>query len=158
MESFPPTAAFEEAVGRARKLLARHGLLCPTRPEELEAWLQTDTPYPNPSPDELLRNPFLVIHELIEIAAVKRMGLHITKDVIVRNLERINDAHLEAARTEVDIAVRERALGHLESRLEDLRAWCEDPLLTPGQKAAYEGFRRKVETILASMRTGNGQV
>lgn len=148
MEAFPSRERFEAAVAEARALLARRGYAVRGDPEELMAWLRTETPYPNPSPADLLDTPLLVVHELVEIEEAKRMGLRITNDVIVRNLERINDAHLRAAEVELDVAMREGEEEYVRSRALDLAGWCEDPLLTASQRRAYEAFLDRVEAWL----------
>lgn len=154
MESFPPLARFEQAVEAGNALLARWGYAYRTTATELVAWLQTDTPYPNPAPAKLLDTIFLVVHEIVEIAEAERMGLKITKDVIVRNMEKINDAHLIAAEVELRVAVAEGDIRYVETRLADLGSWCEDPLLTASQRAAYESFRNRVRRWLRMARLG----
>lgn len=154
MAAFPSRARLEAAVAEGNALLARHGFRYRGRAEELEAWLHTDTPYPNPEPADLLESRYLVVHEIVEIAEAKRMGLRITRDVIVRNMEAINDAHLVAAQAELRIAAAEGDLSYVRSRFEDLRHWCEDPLLAPRQKGAYEAFRDRVATWVAASNEG----
>ncbi len=148
METFPPLERFERAVSEADVLLARHGYGYRGDAADLMAWLQTDTPYPNPSPAEILDTPLLVVHEIVEIAEVRRMGLRITKDVIVRNMERINDAHLRATEVELDLAIREERTDYVRSRSRDVASWCEDPLLTPPQRRAYATFRDRIDLWL----------
>ncbi len=149
METFPPLEQFERAVSEADALLAGHGYAYRGDAAELMAWLQTDTPYPNPSPAEILDTPLLVVHEIVEIAEVRRMGLRITKDVIVRNMERINDAHLRATEVELELAIRDRRTDYVLSRFRDVASWCEDPLLTPAQREAYETFRDRIDRWLS---------
>ncbi len=141
----------------AQTLLARYGHVYPGTPDELMAWLRTDTPYPNPSPADLLDVPFLVVHEIVEIAEARGMGLRITKDVIVRNMERINDAHLRATDVELDIAIHEGRTDYVRSRFLDLRCWSRDPLLTPSQRKAYEAFRDRIEAWLRERTTEPGR-
>lgn len=154
MGSFPPRAKFETAVAEGNTLLARHGYPERGTAEDLEAWLRTDTPYPNPDPADLLDSPFLVVHEIVEISEAKRRGLRITKDVIVRNMETINDAHLAASEAELRIAAATGQVEYVESRSADLESWCEDPLLTPSQRAAYGAFRDRVATWLETAKRG----
>ncbi len=139
---------------RARALLRRCGYDFPSSSRELVAWLKTDTPYSNPPNDSLLKNPYLVVHEIVEIAEVKKRGLRITKDVIVKNMELINDAHLAASTVEFNVAARDGALDHLRSRYADLRSWCKDPLLTIPQREQYEAFRAATERRLAALGQG----
>lgn len=157
MEGFPPRERFERAVSEANERLARHGYAHRGDASDLTAWLRTDTPYPNPSPAEFLDAPFLVVHEVVEIAEVRRMGLRITRDVIVRNMERINDAHLRATEVELDVAIREADAAHVRSRLQDLESWCEDPLLTGPQRAAYEALRDRIRARRHGRREGSGR-
>ncbi len=154
MGSFPPRARFRAAVSAGNALLARHGVRQRGTAAELEAWLRTDTPYPNPEPGDLLDTPFLVVHEIVEIDAAKRRGLTITKDVIVRNMVAINDAHLEAAEVELRIAAAEGDRGYVEKRYADLRAWCDDSLLTEAERGAYGAFRDRVARWLESRTRG----
>lgn len=152
MGAFPPRERFESAVTTGNALLARHGFPQRGTADELSAWLRTDTPYPNPEPGDLLDSPFLVVHEMVEIDEAKRRGLRITKDVIVRNMETINDAHLAAAQVELRIAAAEGAVAYVESRLADLRGWCEDPLLTPAQRSSYAVFWDRVARWVGTAR------
>lgn len=132
----------------SHRLLRAYGYDYSVSPRELVAWLKTDTPYPNPTNEALLENDYLVVHEIVEIVEAKRMGLKITKDVIVKNIERINDAHLTAAMVEFDVAVKEGAFDHLRSRLRDLTGWCEDPLLTQDQRTRYNTFRTRMKRLV----------
>ena len=155
MGSFPPRERFEAAAAAGNRLLERHAFPQRGSAQELEAWLQTDTPYPNPDPGDLLDSPFLVIHELVEIDEAKRRGLRITKDVIVRNMETINDAHRVAAEVELRIAASERDVAYVESRFADLRSWCDDPVLTSSQRESYLAFRDRVSGWLERARQGS---
>ncbi len=150
-DDFPPLRRFEEAMQRANAILRDRGRSYPVTAEDLMAWLQTDTPYPNPTPCDLLDNAFLVIHEIVEIDSIRRMGLVITKDVIVKNMEKVNVAHLAAARVEFDVAASYGDVDYLRSRFQDLQGWCEDPLLSAPLRLEYESFRRETERTLARL-------
>ena len=154
MGSFPSRARFETAVAAANALLARHGYRERGTAAELEAWLRTDTPYPNPDPADLLDAPFLVVHEVVEIAEVQRRGLPITQDVIVRNLETVNDAHWTASEAEFRIAAAEDQVEYVASRFADLEGWCDDPVLTASQRAAYVALRDRVAGWLEGAKRG----
>lgn len=156
MGTFPPRARFEAAVSAGNALLERHGFPQRGTAAELEAWLRTDTPYPNPDPGDLLDSPCLVVHEIVEIEAVKRRGLRITKDVIVRNMVVVNDAHLEAAEVELRVAAVGGHRDYVQDRFADLAAWCADPELTATQRLAYERFRDRVAAWLRTADQGAG--
>lgn len=154
MAPFPSRERFRKAVRAGNALLARHGFPQRATADALRAWLRTDTPYPNPDPADLLRVPFLVVHEIVEIDEAKRKGLRITKDVIVRHMEAINDAHRVAAEVELRIAASEGDLAYVASRAEDLRVWCDDPLLTPAQRVEYAILRDRVNGWVREARRG----
>ncbi len=126
----------------ARGLLRKQRYSPRASTEDFVRWLHTDTPYPNPSFDEIVAKPYYVVHELVEVEEAKRMSLRLTKDVIVKHMKRVNDAHLVASRAEFIAALRAGDRKHLTMRYRDLEAWCRDPLLTPLQKRRYEAFRR----------------
>ena len=141
-------AAVFAALRQARRVLRGHGYTCHVTADEFVRWLHTDTPYPNPTFDDIVENPLFVMHELVEIGAVKRMGLKLTKDVILKNPLPIAAAHLKAAEVEFRIAYETRAFEHLRMRVGDAKAWCEDPVLTPALKKRHEVFRDKWVQLL----------
>ncbi|MGQ0796450.1 MAG: hypothetical protein ACT4OI_01095 [Methanobacteriota archaeon] len=125
--------------------------------KDFVAWLRADTPYPNPTPDALLENPFLVVHEIVEIEEVRRRGLRITRDVIVRNLAAVDIAHARAAEVELEVARAHGAFDHMRECLDDVRGWASDPGVTPGQRKLYRSLYRKTKAAideLARARTG----
>ena len=136
-------AAVSAALRQARKVLRGQGYTCHATADEFVRWLHTDTPYPNPTFDEIVENPLFVIHELVEIEAVKRMGLKLTKNVILENPLEIAAAHLEAAEVEFRVAYETGATEHLRMRVDHAKAWCEDPVLTPALRKRHEAFRDK---------------
>ena len=127
----------------ARRVLRNHGCTCHVTADEFVRWLHTDTPYPNPTFGDIVENPLFVIHELVEIETVKRTGLKLTKDVILRNPLPIAAAHLKAAEVEFSIAFETGAYDHLKMRVEHAKAWCEDPALTPALRKRHAAFRDK---------------
>lgn len=144
----PSEQEVSAAVEQARQLLEKYGYQFPASTRELLTWLTADTPYPNPPIESVLKNPYLVIHEIVEITEAKGAGLTLARDVIVKNMQTVSDAHLVAAVVEFDVAAKDGAVDHLRARYADLQSWCEDPLLTPNQRVRYEEFRTTVERRL----------
>ena len=141
-------AAVFAALRQARKLLRGHGYTCRVTADEFVRWLHTDTPDPNPTFDDIVGNPLFVIHELVEIEVVKRTGLKLTKDVILKNPLPIAAAHLRAAEVEFSVAYETGAYDHLKMRVEHAKAWCKDPVLTPALRKRHETFRDKWVQLL----------
>jgi len=80
-----------------------------------------------------------MVHELVEIDEVRRMGLRITKDVIVRNMVRTTDAPLKAARVEfvhVLVPRHPRALTARENQAGAVWRGIPPPLLSAVARAA----------------------
>jgi hypothetical protein len=133
-------AEVERAVLEAKRVLAEHGHECSTTADELILWFSADTPFEDTTLDGVLGRPLIVIHELVEIHHVKRRGLGLTQDVIVKNLEQVDEAHYEAAEVELDIALRLGEMSHVAGRLKDVEQWSIDPTVVPAMKAKYRGM------------------
>jgi hypothetical protein len=127
-----------KAVENAKRLLRNRGYDCQVTPEELVQWFKADTPYDQDfGLEKVIANPLIVVHELVEIENVKRMGLALTKDVIMRNLNKVDDAHLKAVEIELQLAKSTKDVEHIRDRLEDIKTWIEDPSVTPKNKESY---------------------
>ena len=152
------------AVEEAKDILRKHGFECQTTAEDLVLWFQADTPFDeNFGLDVIIKTPLLVVHELVEIEQVKKMGLALTKDVIVNNLEKVDDAHMRAAEVEFRIAASKNDLGHLLERAANIKMWSEDDTVTQTNKMLYRDMydrtldvideirntRRRIRTIVA---------
>jgi hypothetical protein len=119
--------AVARAVADAKRLLSEHGHECQATTEDLILWFQADTPFDEDSGlDKVIGIPLIVVHELVEIDNVKRMGIALTKNAIVDNIEKVDDAHMKAAEVELQIAASMRDVGHLRWRSEHIRMWSED--------------------------------
>ncbi|MDH3365436.1 MAG: hypothetical protein OEM29_05480 [Thermoplasmata archaeon] len=143
-DSMALNSEINQAVEEARRLLKSHGYECATTTEDLVCWFEADTPFEgDPGLDEILTNPLIVAHELVEIENVKRMGLSLTKDVILENLEKVDDAHLKATEIELELAASTKALRHIRNRLKNIEMWSEDATVTPENKEKYRRMYSK---------------
>lgn len=127
----------ESAVQSAKARLEADGTSCGVSADDLSRWFEADTLYPDISLDEVLANPWLVIHEIVEIDAIKKRGMKLTKDVIIKHPDEVDNAHYEAAVIELRIAAEEKDAKHLRERIPDIRHWSEDPQVQPEMKAKY---------------------
>jgi len=140
-----------EAVDAARRLLKAQGRECSTTPAELKAWFEAETPYDDISLEEVLRNPYLVVHELVEVEEVRRKGLVLGKRTIVDNLEGVDEAHLVATRLELRCAYAEGDSGHIRSRIPDIVAWMDDPGVSRLQKDEYRRLLAEAERMAEAL-------
>ena len=156
MSTHPPLEEVEEAVISAEKLLEKHGYKLPVKvsAEDLIKYFEAETPYPDISLAEVLKEPLLVVHELVELSEIKKRGFKIDKDIIVRYHEEIYEIHLKAAEIELEIALKENRLDYVAKRIKAVESWLNDPLLPPWLKEdckrLYTTFKQKISRFQLS--------
>jgi len=139
----------ERAVSEGLETLRSHGHFCDVSAADLELWFCADTPYPDIGIEDVIRNPFLVVHEIVEIDEVKKMGLDIgRKDVIISDMELVDRAHLKAAQIEIEIAYATKNRAHLAERIHDIGNWSKDPLVEPEMRARYAKMHHEARRML----------
>ena len=118
--------------------------------EDFRQYLYDDTA----TVDDVLENEFLMIHELVEISELKKMGKTINKRVIVDSSKiTIYAAHFMAIEKELEYAlhkrdyawVKNRLRQHKESVLED------DPNLPQEMRPRAEAILEKFEARLKAL-------
>jgi hypothetical protein len=125
------------AVDNAKLILSNCGVDVDVTADQLWDWFDTELPIPDIELGDVILDPLLVVHELVEIDEVLKMGLVITKDIVIRNPKKIDDAHLKATRVELMVAKSVGATEHLKDRILDIEKWCQDKTLTESRRAEY---------------------
>ena len=148
----PADARVEAALAEGLNTLRSHGHFCDVSVQDFRRWFRAETPYPDITMEDVVRNPFLVVHEIVEIDEVKKNGLGLEKDVIINNLERVDRAHLKAAKIEIDVALAARNRKHISERLKDIRAWSKDPLTGPEMRREYSELANRAARSLAKLK------
>jgi hypothetical protein len=141
----------ENALQSAMLALAKLGKTCEVSAEDIAKWFEADTLYPDITLDEVLKDPWLVVHEIVEIDAVKKAGLVLTKDVIITHLAEVDRAHYEAAMIELKIAAKNKDATHLMDRIPDIRNWSKDPHVLPEMRARYARLCSETEQALRTI-------
>ena len=142
----------ERAVSDGLKTLRSHGHSCDVTAADLELWFRADTPYPDIGIEDVMRNPLLVVHEIVEIDEIKKMGLDMgRKDVIISNLELVDKAHLKAARIEIEIAYAMKNRAHIAEMINAIGNWSKDPLVEPEMRARYAKMQQVAEGMLIQL-------
>ncbi len=113
----------------ALNLLLSIGYKCDISLDELKIYLSADTFYQDLLREEILENVYLLAHEIVEVCEIKRMGLVIDKDVIIKHHRDVYKAHLKAAELELELAKLRDDWSYISRRLKDVEEWCKDPLL-----------------------------
>ena len=132
------------------KILKRFGYDCNVSEKELMTYLTADTPYPDLSSKAILSDDLWLIHELIEINELKKMGIAITgKDLIMKNLEKVYEAHLKALKLEILIAQKLGRLDHIERSFKNLKNIVHsDPLIPSHLRSAFKDMLEKYRDAL----------
>ena len=139
------------AVDKAKEIMADCGIKVEVTADQLWDWFQTDLPVPDVELGEVVIDPLTVIHELVEIDEILKMGLAITKDVIIKNPEKVDDAHLRAAKVELEVAKAIRAVDHMRERILSIEGWCVDKTLSEDRKAEYRRLLAKTKADIAEL-------
>ena len=91
--------------------------------------------------DDIFGNDYLLLHEIYEISCLKRGGLRIDRNVIIKNRETVYHCHLRAMDFEIDKACEEGKKEHVRRRIKDLKSYLTDPHLP-------ENLRNEVKKII----------
>ena len=91
--------------------------------------------------DDILGNDYLLLHEIYEISCLKREGLRIDRNVIIKNREAVYQCHLRAMDFEIGRACEEGKIEHVRRRIKDLKSYLIDPYLP-------ENLRNEVKKII----------
>ncbi len=146
-----PLDDFARAVEEATELLRRHGHDYVISLDDLRRYAQADTFYSSAITwEEILQDELMVAYEVAEVAELKRLGLEITKDVIVQNVDQVYAAHLRAAEVEIELARAIEDYDHVRDRLEVFRSWTGDPLVPPELEGEYERLYTRAKRLAAS--------
>ena len=125
-----------------KSALMSQGYVCSVSADDFQSWFETGAPH-GAGIDEVLKNPLLIVHSLVEINEAKKMGVTIAKDMIIGNPEKIDEAHIIAAEMELDFAMARCEYAHIKKRMNDFKAWCEDNRIAEKLKDRYKKHYEK---------------
>lgn len=141
----------QTAVDKAKELMTNCGIDVDTTTEDLIDWFDTELPFPDITLGEVVIDPLLVVHELVEIDEMLKMGFALTKDVIMKNPEEVDDAHLKAAGIEMKIAHSIGAAEYIRDRIKDMEGWCIDKALAESRRADYRQLLKTTKDYLSEL-------
>ncbi len=134
----------QEKLAEAEHLLELVDYKNLTSVDDILLYYSADTFYEDLSLEQVLKNIFLVVHELVEISEIKKMNLQLTKNVILKNPSKIYKAHLIATEKELKIAFLVDNIEHIKRRRKDVEDWLSDPYL-PG--SLVEKVKQLLKTV-----------
>ena len=145
----PDDGEIEQAVSTAKDLLGGLGYACDVSVSDLVKWFEADTVYDQDfGLDKVITMPLIVVHELVEIDTVKKMGLGLGKRVILDNPDLVETAHLKATEVEMRVALSVGDYGHVRMRLGNMMSWIEDPSVSPEYKDEYTKLHASISEEL----------
>jgi hypothetical protein len=97
--------------------------------------------------EDVLRNEFLMVHEVVEISELKKMGVPINKQTVVRFYPKVYEAHLTALDYELTHAINEGNYEWLKPRFKNFEAQLNDPFLPPEFKYLKQKLAPKVKHL-----------
>jgi len=106
---------------------------------------------------DVLSNPYLMAHEVVEVSELKRSGVRIDSRTVRRlGLARqMYEAHLKAAEYELELALRDKETSWIRSRLRDMQVWLKDEHLP---KQLVPRCRDLVDRLATSIPSAKGDV
>jgi len=78
---------------------------------------------------DVLGNDFLIIHEIVEISELKKMGIPIHRRTIMMFHPKVYEAHYTATEYEFDYALDKKDYDWLKVRINHAKSWLEDNYL-----------------------------
>lgn len=80
--------------------------------------------------DKVLLSKWLLIHEIIELNELKKMGFKISGSLLFSESEKVFHAHLTATEWELDLAFEAKDFSWIATRLIHVKSWLEDSSLS----------------------------
>jgi len=99
--------------------------------------------------DEILGSELLLLHELVEISELKRMGFRIGPRTAVEAYPRTYETHLSAVEVELEAALRLGKMGWVERRVRDLESYLEDEHLPPHLRGRVFSLAERFRRVLS---------
>jgi hypothetical protein len=146
-----PKVAKKKVIMRVRwgkKRLSEFDYPCNITADDLIRYFQTDTFYPDLGLSGILDNDWLVLHELVELQEIKRMGFRITKQFALRYNAEIENAHLKATEIECKIAFMAGDIAHLKKRLRHIKMWSRDSGPALSFRKKYSALYTRIAFLL----------
>ncbi len=106
---------------------------------------------------DVLSNPYLMVHEVVEMSELKGNGVRIDSGT-VRRLglsPQMYEAHLKAVECELRLALRDKEIPWIRSRLRDMQIWLKDEHLP---KELMPRFRDLIDSLAISIPSEEGGV
>ena len=115
--------------------------------EEFSEYMSGETPTGDRTTlEDVLANDFLMVHEVVELSELKKMGVQVGRDTVVEHYPEVYRAHLVALKYELTYALRKGALEWFWRRLPAVSV--EEPWLP----REFSHLKGRLEPLCSSIR------
>jgi hypothetical protein len=142
----------EVAIDKAKELMVDAGLDSDVTYSDLVDWFESEVPVPDIEIEDIVLDPLLLVHELVEIREIIKMGLELSPDSLAKNKDKVWEAHLKAIATEMLVARRTHALEHMRSRLGDIERCCTDSRIPTKLRADYSRLFTVTKEVVSDLQ------
>jgi hypothetical protein len=145
----------EAGISRAKELMAEIGLDSDVTYEDFVDWFESEVPVPDVTIGDVVMDPLLVVHELVEIHEVLKMGLELSQEVLARNQDKVKDAHMKATATDLVVARNTNAMEHIKRRARELEKRCVDESVSESARTEYRKLLELSKELLSDLEKGH---
>lgn len=125
--------AIQELIEETKQLVEGHNLsLQEVYAEDLVEYFSGETPTGDTTTLVMvLDSRWLLLHEIIELSELKRMGHEISSKIPFTHQKEVYHAHMTATEWEFRIAKEKNDLDWVKQRISLIPSWLEDPEMPP---------------------------
>ncbi len=98
--------------------------------------------------DRILEDDLLLLHEIVEISELKRMGFAISPRILMKAYPKTYEAHLTALEVEIKVAAHLGRCDRLQGRISDLSTYLDDEYLPAYLRGKVIELRRYAKSLL----------
>jgi len=103
---------------------------------------------------DVLDNEYLMIHEVVEISELKKLGIQINKQTVMMTFpDPSYSTHYTATEYELDYALSSKNYDWLKTRMKHAKSWMEDEDLPQHLVPRYKALMEKLSKALEERRT-----
>ncbi len=119
-------------------------------PKEFYDYMTGETPTGDTiTISDVLDNDYLMIHEVVELSELKRLGTDIdTKTVMNAYPELTYETHYTATRYELDYALAKKDYNWVKVRMNHAKSWLKDPNMPRHLAPRYKAMMQEFSKIL----------
>lgn len=118
-------------------------------PREFYDYVTGETPTSDViSVADILDNEFLLVHEVVEISELKKLGIKINKHTIITFYPQVLETHVIAFECELNYALSKQNCEWIKIRIKNAKSWLEDDTMPQHLVKRCKGIIKKFSNNL----------